>query len=777
MNTRIKYFSFPFVFFILLLSLGVLSTSCSQESNSSVARTYHNLLARDNPYFLARERMKVLEVKVYGLKQDDYNSILHPIPPVDTTKTKAMATQLDDIIKKASIPIRRHKNSDYVDESYVLVGRCRMYKGEFKMGMETYKYVNAHGKNEHDKIEGLIYLMRAYMVANQFDNAKTVADHLNKQKLNPKNKTLFSVTMAEYHRIFEEYDEMIPFLEEAAPHQKKRDLRSRMYFILGQLYQQKGNDTLAYKNYHKVIKSNPPYDMLFISRLNLYQVTNIENEGATKKLRKYYAKLLKDPKNEEYRDKIYYEMGLFEYKQHNMQKAISNLKLSAQANKGGGYQKGFTFLKLAEIYYEDLEDYENAAAYYDSTATTFDKKDKRYPLISKREKILDEFVKQLNIIKRQDSLLTIAKMDSVSLNKLIDSLIAKEQADYKAKQLALKKKKQADEDAALNPNPSLPNSGDPNATSWYFTNATAIQTGANDFIQKWGKRKLEDHWRRSSKEAIVDVSTNKSTDSLKTTAKVDPDSIDEREKNDITPLKIDRKKYFVDIPFTAEQKKVANQKIEDAMFQVGTIYNHKLDEPERAIRTYVKLLKRYPDTEYEPEILYNLYLIYKELKDHKQEKYKALLLEKHPNSIYAKLIKNPNYYRDSKIVNKQADVEYKQVYTLYKANKFNLADSSASVLLLKYPDSDITDKLTYLKILCKIKLNGPSDELQSEIDAFPKSFPDSPLIPLINDLSAALKNVKTSKETPEETLPSAASTEGNSQQPILEEEDLPPSKP
>jgi len=82
-----------------------------------------------------------------------------------------------------------------------------------------------------------------------------------------------------------------------------------------------------------------------------------------------------------------------------------------------------------------------------------------------------------------------------------------------------------------------------------------------------------------------------------------------------------------------------------------------------------------------------------------------------------------------------------------------------------------------LKILCKIKLNGPSDELQSEIDAFPKSFPDSPLIPLINDLSAALKNVKTSKETPEETLPSAASTEGNSQQPILEEEDLPPSKP
>lgn len=750
MNTSKNVFSVRnSLFYLLLIVLGLVSISCSQESNSFVARNYHNLLARDNPYFLARERMKIVETKVYDLKQDNYNGILHPIPLFDTTKTKGLATQLDDIIKKSSIPVRRHKNSDYVDDSYILIGRCRMYKGEFKMGMETYKYVNAHGKDEENKNESLIYLMRAYMAANQFDNAKTVSDHLDKQNLTLKNKSLYNVTKAEYFRIFERYDEMIPLLEEVAHLQKKRDLRSRMYFILGQLYQQNGVDSLAYKHYHKVVKSNPPYEMLFVSKLNLYQVANIDNDGATKKINKHYAKLLKDPKNEEYKDKIYYEMALFEYKQHNLPKAIEHLKSSSSASKTGGYQKGFTFLKLAEIYYDDLEDYENAAAYYDSTAATFNKKDKRYPLISKREKILDEFVKQLNIIKRQDSLLNVAKMDSVSLNNLVDSLIAKEQADYMTKQLALKKKKEAEDNAGIVANTSALITGDPTASSWYFSNATAIQNGIIEFNQKWGQRKLEDNWRRSKKEAVVVFDDPAKLDTTKTNSNdnVDPDRESGKGKNDIPPLKIDRNKYYVDIPVTDSQKVAANKKIEDAMFQVGSIYNHKLDEPKRAIRTYEQLLDRYPKSHYEPEILYNLYLICKEQNNPKQDVYKNRLLEKYPNSLYAKLIRNPNYYRDSKIANKYADAEYKSVYTLYKNNKFLETDSAASVLISKYPDSDVVDKLSYLKILCQLKTHGPTEQVMAQLESFPESFPESTLLPVVKGLYDNIEKQNSKSET------------------------------
>ena len=737
MYTNKHLVSTRFTFFLLLILVGVSSISCNQESKSFIARTYHNLLARDNPFFLARESMKLVEVKVYDFKEDNYNVILHPIPPLDTNKTKALATQLDDIIKKASIPIRRHKNSDYVDDSYILVGRCRMYKGQFKMGMDTYKYMNANGKDADDKIEGLIYLMRAYIAANQYDNAKTVSDYIEKQTSTVKNKALFNVTKAEYLRIYERYDEMVPLLEEAAPLQKKRDARSRMYFILGQICQLNGNDTLAYKYYHKVVKSNPPYEMLFISKLNLYQVTDINDEASTKKLNKYYAKLLKDSKNEEYKDKIYYEMALFEYKQKNTKKAIEYLKKSSIASKTAGYQKGFTYLRLAEIYYDDLEDYENASAYYDSTAATFNKKDKRYPLISKREKILDEFVKHINIIKRQDSLLTVAKLDTASLNRLIDSIIAREQAAYKAKQLALKKQKDNATVAGDATTTAIANA-DPNAVSWYFSNTLAVQNGKSEFARKWGDRKLQDNWRRSKKESIIDFEADAPPDSTKT--KSDSSKIEEREKSDVSTLKVDRKKYLVDIPYADSQKVAANKKIENALYQVASIYNHKLDETDRAIRTYNKLLERYPETEYEPEVLYNLYLIYKDRKDAKKvDYYKNLLFTKHPNSIYSKLIRNPNYYRDTKIANKYAEVDYRSVYEFYKNNKFNSADSLASTIIAKYPDSDILDKLTYIKILCKIKSGESPEKAEEEIVAFVEEFPESELLPLVSKLSAAIK--------------------------------------
>ncbi|HSY60445.1 MAG TPA: hypothetical protein VK796_01165, partial [Cytophaga sp.] len=110
-----------------------------------------------------------------------------------------------------------------------------------------------------------------------------------------------------------------------------------------------------------------------------------------------------------------------------------------------------------------------------------------------------------------------------------------------------------------------------------------------------------------------------------------------------------------------------------------------------------------------------------------------------PNSIYSKLIRNPNYYRDTKIANKQAEADYRSVYELYKDDKFTAADSVASIIITKYPDSDILDKLTYIKILCKIKSGEPIEKTMEEIKAFNEQFPESTLLPLVDDLSKAIE--------------------------------------
>ena len=112
-----------YVWFALLL--GVVC-ACSQNNYSYIARKWHNLNARDNAYFLAREKMKEVDAQIWKSNTDDYNKILKVYPNVDKNIQTAIAGGIDDIIKKAALPVTRHKNSIWVDDSYNLIGKCRL---------------------------------------------------------------------------------------------------------------------------------------------------------------------------------------------------------------------------------------------------------------------------------------------------------------------------------------------------------------------------------------------------------------------------------------------------------------------------------------------------------------------------------------------------------------------------------------------------------------------------------------------------------------------------
>lgn len=664
------------------------------------------------------------------MRLDDYNQILHPTPPFDTNKTKALDAQMEDIIKKASIPIRRHKNSMYVDDSYLLIGRCRMYKGQFRLGLETFKFVNTTSDEPRDKQQALIQLMRSYLAYEDYDKAWVACNELEKDTLDKKNVALFNLTKAELLYRQERYDEMLPILEDVADKIKIRDIRSRTYFIIGQLYQSKGNDTAAFKAYKKVTRLNPPYEFLFYSKLYMNQTKGFDKAEDIEKINKYYHKLLTDLKNKEYKDKIYYEMALFEYKQKHYSKAIEYYQLSIKESKSAP-QKSLSYYKLASMYYDDLEDFENAQIYYDSCAAIFNKKDKRYPLISKREKVLDEFVKHLKVYKLEDSLLRIASLPQEKQDQIIDSLVKAEKAAYRKQQ---EEKKAAEKKAAeVVFNQEKFANLDPNNITWYFNNPTAIKNGIVEFERRWGKRKLEDNWRRATKEIVIDESKQLIKDSTQQKINAPKEKADE-----IPELEVDRTKYTKNIPITAAMKDTCNVRIEKALYNLANIYNHKLDEDTRAEKTYLQLIARYPSTDYEPEILYNLYLLNKDKNDNKAEEYKNTLLRKHPNSIYAKLIKNPNYYQDHKKENQIAEREYKNVYNEYALKNYKKCDSAASNLLIKYPESSVSDKLSYLRILCRMKTVGPDSLVIQSLDAFVINYPESPIVKNAEDLKNTL---------------------------------------
>ena len=82
------------------------------------------------------------------------------------------------------------------------------------------------------------------------------------------------------------------------------------------------------------------------------------------------------------------------------------------------------------------------------------------------------------------------------------------------------------------------------------------------------------------------------------------------------------------------------------------------------------------------------------------------------------------------------------MFELYKNGTYHESDSVANVLIKKYPESNITDKLAYIKLLCKLKSEGPSDELLDQLNAFKIAFPESPLVANTSEIIETIEKIK-----------------------------------
>ncbi len=297
--------------FIVKLSLLLLTGiwSCSAEKTNIISTTYHNTTAKYNAYYYARERIREIETGIENSHQNNYDFILKVFPPFDSTNASTYRTQIEDCIKKASIAINNHKNSKWVDDSYNLMGLARLYGYEFESAIKTFKWVNVKSDDDDARHRALVHLLRTFTKYGEFNNAQAVSDHLEKEKLNHKNLRHLYQSRAYIYQELEELDKMVSNLVLAAPLLSKKDGKARTYFMIGQVYQELNFEAEAYSNYKKVLTFNPPYELSFYAKLYMAQVTQLSKNNDLRRIRKYFRKLIADDKNEEFKDKIYYELS------------------------------------------------------------------------------------------------------------------------------------------------------------------------------------------------------------------------------------------------------------------------------------------------------------------------------------------------------------------------------------------------------------------------------------------------------------------------------------
>ncbi|MCS6820688.1 MAG: tetratricopeptide repeat protein [Microscillaceae bacterium] len=694
------------------------------------SKIYQNIVGKYNAYFIAKEKLMWIEKKRFQVRIDDYNSVLDVFPAVDSIKMKSSKDSLEDCIKKAAIVINRRKKSRWLDASYIAVGKARQYMQNYEDAIITYKYVNAKAKTDKDRQTALLCLAKTFFEQGDLNSAKSVIDYLRTMEIRDRtNRLEFYLVKAHYFREIEDWKETAAQLNQALKLMPGGERKGRIRFIMGQVLQNLGQDEQALKQYRKVLNNNPTYEMSFYARLFMGQVANTNNKADTRKILRYYKRLLKDSKNKDYLDKIYYEMAMFELKQKDTTQALDYLQKATEVSKNP-QQKGYTFLKLGEIHYKRKQ-FELAQQDYDSVIIHLPKHLKNYAEVQKRQKILAEFVKHLRIYQREDSLQRMAAMPPTELEDYLNKALrkqeeAKMQAEERQRLLAQKRNQENQKQQGTLDLVNTQQSG-----LWYFYNPNSVSLGKAAFLKKWKNRKLEDHWRRSNKPSTATAED----DSLTILAHREPT------KEEILKKRIDteKAKIWAEIEKTRSKIDSSNIRMENAAFELGKIYDFKLDEPRNAIHIFEVLLKRFPNSKFESETLYNLFLLYqKQNQPDKAEHYKNLLLEKYPNSLFAKMANNPNYLEESKKNEALLKAEYKRAYELFEHNQPTEALAVITEVEQKYPQNLLADKFAYLKILIKSSQEKNRAVHIAALKEFLQKYPESSLVNYINDL---LRNV------------------------------------
>ncbi len=714
---------------VCILFLGsLLLGACSQTSTKFVPRNWHNLNAKYNSYFLAREAIQLTEKDIFDNRVENYNRVLDVLPYVDTTYLQKHDTKMQDCIKKAANVKNLHENSLWLHPSYLLIGKARHYLRDYNNAISTFKYVNTKSEDKPTRNRALIELMRTYIQVEDYKSARAALEAIRKRQLEKAEKRDFFLMRGHYFRQQNNLIETAKSLGSAIKIMPSGEAKARTHFILGQIYQSLERNRLSNANYKRVLKNNPSYELSFYARLYAAQVSEIDDKGDGRRILKFYKKLLTDEKNQEYLDKIYYEMALFELRLGDMPLCLNYLNQSVK-NSTNPLQKAYSYLKLGELHYDPLKKYELAKTYYDSVMTSLPQNAENYQQIERRHKALEEFVEQLNIYRTQDSLQRLYKMDDIVRADYITSQLTLEETrrqDEIEAEAARQRKLQSMKKNNKGTLGELPNN------QWYFYNPASVQFGQETFLKRFGRRPLADNWRRGAAlQGIIETAGRQNY-------QIDPEVFRKQEIQKRVEQR--RAAIYEALPKDDQEFEASSKQIEDAAYQIGRIYRFKLLEPKNAAQFFEILLSRFPTTAYKPEILYFLYLIYKDLKQPAaSEDYKNQLLKGFPNSQFAKRILNPNWEKEARENEEKVKALYKTAYSLYETKQYKLSHDAIDLLERNYPDNLIEDKVKFLKILVELKTTTNRGIIKNDLKEFTEKYPNSELLERAQGLLAKMK--------------------------------------
>lgn len=706
---------------------------CITPKDTAMSRKMQNLTARYNYIYNSNVLLTEYNEDAALSYVDNYEKILpiylDPEPQKELIITSGVANkQLDEIISKGQTIINDKSFSNYIDDAYMLLGKATYLKGNYFTASEYFDYVAKTYKNDLKTfVMAMNWKARSQMQLNHMAYADKVLDTmLRALDLYKKDLPEPLATTAQM-RIYQTRNaEAIALLKASIRTANDKQLRIRWQYILAQLQEKENDPQNAFITYNKVENSNAPFEMYFhanLRRIKLKALISGYKENEDKEL----LSLIKDDKNFDYIDQIYYQVGELYLVEKNYNKAEENYIKSVKASTKNQSQKALSYLKIADLNFNEFRNYTKAKVYYDSTITVLPKTHPDYDAIAKKANNLQYLTDRYSVISREDSLQMIAKLPESERESRIKSLL--KQPVIGTPTATIKNDPLQNAPVLQNQSNNLNALAVGNGSTFYFNNPATISNGIADFKKRWGNRALEDNWRQSQRSAAQESNQILSGGDVAVVKSpiLDPDSQVSKDPSTL------EKEYFDKLPINSEMLEKSNQTIIDAYFEIASFYQQELNDKNEANKVYLELLNRFPQNNQLAAIYYSLYLNNNGIDQYKSNEYKQLVLTKYPNSNFAKTILDPNYSVKQNKLEDAVNEDYNQVFNNYARKDYQAVIKESVASITTFPANDLAPQYAYLKAIA-VGRTAKLDALLSEFNGIVTNYPEDRIItPLVKD--------------------------------------------
>jgi len=720
------------------IALGALALAtlagCSREKDRWLNRTYHQTTARFNPLYNGQVAYDQAMLELRDAHRDDFTQL---IAVDDWTRAKMNTPAYQKAkraVEKASKAIREHsmvfkgkQANPAVFDAYLLMGRAQILMGLDAPASEALSTVARLSGRPEQQIEA--ELERIELLARQGNAALAEPLLFEVDRKGVPAKWDYQVSRIRARMAMAEQDWMAAAesMAKAAKEAPKSDLRARYAFLAAQLFEKASEPERARAQYETCLKAQPrDYAMLLEAQLR----RSLNGGGVNpKKLYQELHQLLREPKNADFADRIYFSLGELAAQWDEPDRAYGYYQQSFAAGRAERPMVyGLAYARHGALALERRA-YSRAQVDFDSAAIVLPTTYAGREGYQKKAKSLSVLVEALERAELGDSLVVLSRKGEADLRRQFEAYVAalkkadeaEAERERRLAQLAELRTTTSELDAAA------PTAGGAAGGGWAVYAPALRAKGAATFRQKFGDRPNVDNWRlRSKSNEWAQQTAEKQAKGPSAEPTKGGEAGSEGDSATATAAagepagRYDVAGYLAKIPRKPEERAAVQTKACEAWSEVAAAYRDGMQDPSEAVTAYRRALRSCPDHPEASRWLYAVHRLHVALKENVQaEAALKELLERYPTSEAAQIVRKgsagaskgaepvatPEFIALSKAVDQR---NWSEALRLYQTTVWTEPERAPAELLRALAVGGSQGRAAYADALRKVSAEFPS---------------------------------------------------------------------